>query len=185
MPEADVDGMAAEVEPFQQYSIPCCCSVTDGSRGAVWQNGVWHGSAYEAKGWNWIPAWGKNSTHWHWRLLNVYGDQSVDVSTVRWWVVHFSSDGNASGSFHWCRFTRMGYRFLSITAKMHSQWWWLCWRLCFVAEHLLYQTDIVLFVSVVVSEDINRGDYFWSNLCTSRAALPSHTTFFTNTLPQQ
>ena len=24
-------------------------------------------------------------------LLNVYGDQTVDVSTVSWWVVHFSS----------------------------------------------------------------------------------------------
>jgi len=28
-------------------------------------------------------------THQH--LLNVYGDQTVDVSTVRQWVVHFSS----------------------------------------------------------------------------------------------
>jgi hypothetical protein len=27
----------------------------------------------------------------HRRLLNVYGDQTVDVSTVRRWVLHFSS----------------------------------------------------------------------------------------------
>ena len=27
----------------------------------------------------------------HLRLPNAYGDQTVDVSTVRWWVVHFSS----------------------------------------------------------------------------------------------
>ena len=27
----------------------------------------------------------------HWWSLSVYGDQTVDVSTVRWWVVHFSS----------------------------------------------------------------------------------------------
>ena len=27
----------------------------------------------------------------HWRLLNVYGDQTVDVSTVRQWVVRFNS----------------------------------------------------------------------------------------------
>ena len=27
----------------------------------------------------------------HRRLLNVYGDETVDVSTVRWWVVRFSS----------------------------------------------------------------------------------------------
>ena len=33
--EADVGGMAVEVEPSHQYSVPCCCCVTDGSRGAV------------------------------------------------------------------------------------------------------------------------------------------------------
>ena len=27
----------------------------------------------------------------HRHLLNSYRDQTVDVSTVRWWVVHFSS----------------------------------------------------------------------------------------------
>ena len=26
----------------------------------------------------------------HQHLLNTYRDQAVDVSTVRWWVVHFS-----------------------------------------------------------------------------------------------
>jgi len=33
--EADVGGMAVEVELSQQYSIAYCCCVTDGSRGAV------------------------------------------------------------------------------------------------------------------------------------------------------
>ena len=35
---------------------------------------------------------------WHPRmcLLNVYGDQTVDVSTVRQWVVHFSSGDSGS-----------------------------------------------------------------------------------------
>ena len=36
--------MAVEVEPSHQYSITFCCSVMDGSRGAAWQSGVWHGS---------------------------------------------------------------------------------------------------------------------------------------------
>ena len=27
----------------------------------------------------------------HQHLLNIYGDQTMDVSTVRWWVVYFSS----------------------------------------------------------------------------------------------
>ena len=47
--EANVGDMAVEVEPFRQYSVKLCCRATDDSRGAVWQNGVWHGSAYEAK----------------------------------------------------------------------------------------------------------------------------------------
>ena len=31
-------------------------------------------------------------------LLNIYGDQTVDVSTVRRWVVHFSSGDSNSES---------------------------------------------------------------------------------------
>jgi len=31
----DVGAMAVEVEPSHQYSIPFCCYVTDGSRGAL------------------------------------------------------------------------------------------------------------------------------------------------------
>jgi len=29
--------------------------------------------------------------HIHWCFLNIYGDQTVHVSSVRWWAVHFSS----------------------------------------------------------------------------------------------
>jgi len=29
-------------------------------------------------------------------VLNIYGDPSVDVGTVGWWVVHFSSDDSGS-----------------------------------------------------------------------------------------
>ena len=31
-------------------------------------------------------------------LLNVYGEQTVDVSAVRWWVVHFSRGDSDSES---------------------------------------------------------------------------------------
>jgi len=34
MSEADIGGMAVEVEPYHQYSIIFSCHVTDGSRGA-------------------------------------------------------------------------------------------------------------------------------------------------------
>ena len=41
MSQAAAGGMAVEAEPSYQYSIPCCCcATTDGSRGAVGQNGV-------------------------------------------------------------------------------------------------------------------------------------------------
>jgi len=29
-------------------------------------------------------------------FLNIYGDKAVDVSTVKWWVVHFNSGGSGS-----------------------------------------------------------------------------------------
>jgi len=34
----------------------------------------------------------------HQHLLNISGDQTVAVSTVRWWVEHFSSGNSNSGS---------------------------------------------------------------------------------------
>ena len=32
----------------------------------------------------------------HWHFLNIYGDQTVDVSTVKWWVVCFSKGDSGS-----------------------------------------------------------------------------------------
>ena len=42
----------------------------------------------------------------HQCFLNVYGDQTEDVSIVRWWVVHFSSDNCdvTVDHLHCCRF---------------------------------------------------------------------------------
>ena len=41
------------------------CNLCDGgSRGAVWQNGIWHGGVYGTKVCHWIPPCGKNCTHW-------------------------------------------------------------------------------------------------------------------------
>ena len=63
MLEEDIGGTAVEVVPSHQYFITFCCCVTDGSRGAVWQNGVWHGSAYKAKIRHWISP--PINIHWH------------------------------------------------------------------------------------------------------------------------
>ena len=99
MSEADVAGMAVEVEPSHQYSVTFCCCVTDCSRGAIWPNGVWRGSACEAEMWNWIPPCRRNGTHWHllmfaehlWRPNS--GCEHTEVL-----VVHFSIGNNNSGS---------------------------------------------------------------------------------------
>ena len=97
MSEVDVCGVAVEAEPFHQCSITLCCCATDGSRGALWQNGVWHGSVYAVCvfSMHWIPPCGMASIAIHSYLLNVYGDQPVDVSTVKGWVICFSS-GNSN-----------------------------------------------------------------------------------------
>lgn len=88
--EVDVGSMAIEIETSHQNYISFCCHVTDGSRRAVWQNGTWCGSKYQAKGLERIPPCGKYGTHWHFHSAD--GDQTVDVSTVKQWVMSFSSD---------------------------------------------------------------------------------------------
>ena len=104
--------------------------VTDGSRGAVWQK--WH-LLFKCL---WSKDTSLNSSMWenmapidiHWHVLNVYRDQTVDVSTVRQWMVCFSSgDSSVKDKPR----SRWPYRFLQVwhtdsyssLRKMHS-WWW-------------------------------------------------------------
>ena len=116
--EADVGGMAVEAEPSHQHPVTRRCHVADGSRGAVWQNGIWCGGAYEAKVCHWIPPSGKKvaliDIHQH--LLNVSGDQTVDVSRVSQWAVCFSSGGSGSPSLVQMVMIMAG-RLLFITGK--------------------------------------------------------------------
>jgi len=84
-------GLAIDSEPSHQYLRTFCCHVTGGSRGAVWENGVCH----EVKVCHWVLPCRKKHTHWcSLMLANIYGNQTLFVSTVRWWVVHFSSDNS-------------------------------------------------------------------------------------------
>ena len=107
----------------------------------------------------------------HWCLLHVYGNQIVDVSTVKWWMVCFrSGDGHVKGKpqsgrpYRFLQVQHAGY--FSLLLKIHSYWWWLCWKRVFCSrEFALSNCVIVLFVSVVVSMEINRGHYFQSDLC--------------------
>ena len=75
--EVDVGAMAVEAKPSCQYSVTCCCCVTDGSRGSQTK---WRLT--------WKCVWAKVKMvpiDIHRCLLN------VDVSTVRQRVVCFSS----------------------------------------------------------------------------------------------
>ena len=111
--------------------------------------------------WN-SSVWKKPPIDIHQCLLNIYGDQTVDVSTMRWWMVHFSSGD--SDHPYWCRFLSM----------RHAH----CWQKClatggdYVEKVVFWSWDfallngfVALFVSVGLSMEINRRHYFWSNLC--------------------
>ena len=123
---------------------------------------------------SWKCVWSKgvsmNSSMWkkmaptdiHWHLLNVY----VNVSTVREWVVSFSSGDSNNGS----AFAGTDYLEYGMQALVHL--WWKriasgddCTEKCFVVENLFLRSSvIVIFVLVVASMEINRRHYFWSNL---------------------
>ena len=79
------------------------------------------------------------------------------VATVTWKTNHVL-DGHAD--FHGCGSC-------SLLMKMRSEWWWLCWKVVFCSWGFALSNSVtVLFASVVVSMEINRRQYFWSNLCT-------------------
>ena len=74
--EMDSGNKSIKVGPSHQYSITFWSYVTDGSRGAVWQNGIWCGSEYGAKGeteFLHVEEMVPIDTHWH--LLNVDRDR--------------------------------------------------------------------------------------------------------------
>ena len=158
--------MAVEAEPSHQYPITCCCCVTDGSRGAVWQNAVWHGSLYEAKVCHWIPPCGKNCPHWHSLTL-----------AEHWWrsnsgCEHSETVGGAFQQWQqWVTSTGADCYEPSMQALVHH--WWKCIangaecveKLYCGWESSLSNSAIVLIVSVTVSKKINRRYYFQSNLC--------------------
>ena len=106
MAEADVGGVAVEVETSHQYSITFCCCATDGSRGAVWQNGVWHGSVYEAK-------WGELNSS-----MQKKGHQSTFLKTCRMFMetkLRMSAQQEVGGEF--------------------QQWWWATFQIAMHRSH--------------------------------------------------
>ena len=103
--EAGAGNTAVEAEPSQQYFVMFCCCAKDGSRGGsltewhliqkyMWSKGLDLNSSVQKK---------MAPTDTHQCFLNVYADQAVAVSTVKQWVLHFSSGGSDSGSLQLVR----------------------------------------------------------------------------------
>ena len=159
--EEDVGDMAVEVEPSYQYSITCCCCVTDGSRGALWQSGVWHGSAYEAKVCHWIPPYGKNCIQWHSLTLAEYlWRPNSGCEHSEGWVVTFSSGNGDSGS------TSAGEDFYEHGTqalvhcwwKMHSYWQWLRWKTVFCSWVLVLSKQCCCALCICCSFHRNKQE---------------------------
>ena len=116
--EAD-GGMAVEANPSHQYSTPFSYQVTDGSRGAICR--MVSGMEVSLKQrciTEFLHAEKMVPTDIHQHLLNIYGDQTVDVSTVRrWWVVCFSRGDSKSRSSLVQMFTSSACRLLFMAGK--------------------------------------------------------------------
>ena len=118
MSEANIGGTSIEFEPSHQYSITFYCCVTDGNKRPHWQKGIWHRSAYEAKVCHWIPPCRKKmaAIDIHRCFLNVYGNKTVNVSTVRWWAWVLALMTVIVGHLSWWRLFQ---------AQNAGSWWLL------------------------------------------------------------
>ena len=97
---SEVDGgTAIGVEPSHQYPITFCCCATDGSRGAVWHNGAWCGRVHMKQ--RVVTEYFHVEKMAPTAIINAcwifFGNQAMDGSTVRWWVMCFSSGDRSSG----------------------------------------------------------------------------------------
>ena len=162
--ESRCGGIKAEVEHSYQYSVPFCCNATDSSRGAVWQNGLWHESADEAKVWNWIPPRGKSGTNWY-----------SSVLAEHWWRPNsgWKESDAVGGMFCFSSNTVTGALKQWVTSTVQAQYAGSCSSLMksrasgcnnvekdFCSwEFALSNSVIVFFVSVVVTKEINRRHY--------------------------
>ena len=164
--EVGVGGMAVKVEPSRQYSITFCYWVADGSRGAVWPNVVWHGSAYEAEVCHQIPLCGKNGTYWHSSMLAEY-----------LWRPNSGCECNeeVSGIFQWWRqqqwVTYAGADFYECIMQAHvhgwqKMWRWTHWKVVFCCWELHIVLPCFFFCISCSYMEINRRHNFQSNQCT-------------------
>ena len=162
--KVDVGGMAVEVALSHQYAIMCCCCVADGSREAPWHSGIWYESADKANGRNGIPLWRKK-----WHPLTFTAACWMLMRTKQWMWAQWGGGWCISAvvtatvdHLHWCRLLRAQHAgSCSSLVKINSYRWWLCWKIVFCSWGFAQSSSvIVLFVSVVVSMEINRSITF-------------------------
>ena len=129
--KGDAGGTDIGAEPPHQYPITFGCCVTDGSQGAVWQNGAWSGSVHEAKVFLHFSMWKKmEPSDIHWHLLGVHRDQPVGVSMLWQQVMCFSSGDNDSGSPLWVKTNSLSPLAMCSTCffREPALYWFQCLR---------------------------------------------------------
>ena len=94
-------------------------------------------------------------------------------------MVCFSTGDSNSGSTPLVQiFTRVVCRLLFMAGE--NRWWWLCWKGVFCSwEFALSNSVIVLFVSIVVSMEINKRRYFWNNVYCFHNEISHSVEYFT------
>jgi len=153
--EVHVDGMTVEAEPSHWYSSTFYCHVTDGSRGALWTKWCLTWKYVWSKGVSLNSSMQKKMapTDTHWCLLNVCGDQTMDVSTRKWGVVRFNTlttvvgkashipDGHAQLSHQEMKSISISSSVqigklwprncveIWISASVSWKQWWQCWNI--------------------------------------------------------
>ena len=115
---------------------------------------------YMSERWDWTPPCRKK-----WHLLTFakcWWRPNSGYEHSEGWVACFSgSDSMSKCRFWWAKHVGS----CSSLARMHSWWWWLCWKTAFCGwEFAISNSGIELFVSVVVSMEINSRHYFWDVL---------------------
>ena len=105
----------------------------------------------------------------HQHLLNIHGDPAADVSTVRWWVVHFSSSNMKDKPCSGWLCTAVSPQNEEQLHQFTQVSWLttLCWKILFCSwKSAQSGSVIVLFASAGSSLETNRSHYFQSNLHT-------------------
>ena len=117
MSEVDVGGMVVELEPSHQYSILL-----------PWD--IWQQRASDKEVCmkqmcvtEFLCVGKMAPADIHWLLLSIHGDQTVNVSTVRWCVLRFSSGDSSmkeSCSGCPCRFLQALWKCIVMVASSYS-----------------------------------------------------------------